>query len=592
MSGFAQKLREAQVSGGDLADFLKANNVAIKDAAGNLLPVQQIFGKIVELIGQSNNEMDKLAALSKLGFSADWLRLFERQTDAVRAFATSTESAQDAVMRRGMADGEALSAAWSGVWSDIKSTALSASVSILSSIGEIEHRGAAEFSHLADQAKAAFDRMTGDAKGAARAIEAAFASQKSELMRREALDVAGGKSPFGTLNPDAFGPRPAAKPASDQPTIKGLYDDNSPDGGKSDNQAQQAEIKAIEDKIAAARTAEKAQEQLYAEGAKIGILSAEQKLAASKSALDQEYNAEKGLLQKELQIDGLKLAQKQAINDKLKALDVKYAADSQKLFMQSVESQIKTWDNMVNSISNSLSSGIMGMIKGTETFRQAMLHVAGGITQQFVKMGVDIVANWAKAQIAQVVLSQSAEGQKTAAALAGASARAGAASGEAMSGIAAIVGNAVKSITIDSSASPAPARPPSWRRSSARRQSPRALRSRARSCQWPLSTSAPGRSTRIRSPWSTATKWSCPPPKPALSARCCRARPTAAAGGRRRDGQRGRHPCPFERQRARRGLGQELALQQFASDHEGDESGREERRSFGASPLGDDIAHG
>jgi urease gamma subunit len=349
-----------------------------------------------------------------------------------------------------MADGEALSAAWHGMWSDVKEAALSASVSILSAIGEIEHRGIAEFNQLADGAKAAFARITGDAQEAAKAVAASLDAQKNELMRRENLAVRDGKSPFGELNLNAFGPPAARKPDSDAPTIKGLYDTGDDGSSKSGSDATSAAMKASEDEIQAAQRTLRAREQLYAEGAKIGILSDQQKLAASKSALDEEYNAEKALLQKELTIDGLKLAQKQAINDKLKALDQKYAADSEKLFMQSVENQIQAWDNMVNTISGSFSSGIMGMIRGTETFRQMMLHVAGAITQQFVKLGVDLVANWAKTQIAQVVLSQSAEGQKTAAALAGAAARGGIASGEAMSGIASIIANAIKSITIDS----------------------------------------------------------------------------------------------------------------------------------------------
>jgi hypothetical protein len=453
MAAFAQKLREAQVAGGDLADFLEKNNIAIKDSSGNLLPVQQVFGKIAELILTSNNEMDRLAALSKLGFSADMLRLIERQTDAVKTFAASSKTAQDDVLKQGITDGEALSAAWTGTWTAVKDGALSMSVSVLSAIGDIEHQGAAKFSELSNEAKAAFDRITGDAEGAARAMQSAFAAQRHEVIRQEAMAVRDGKSPFGELNTDAFGPqaKTAAAP-SDKPTIKGLYDKSGGGGAaKGNRDDQSAEMKGLEDSIAAARTAEKAKESLYAEGVKLHLMSVDANLAASKSALDEEYNAERALLQKESLVDGIKAQQKQAINDKLKALDAKYASDSQKLLMQSVESQIQMWDKMVDTMSSSLSFGIMGMIEGTKSFRQVLQSLAQGVTQQFVKMGVDMAANWAKAQIAQVVLSQTTEGQKTAAAIAGAAARGGIAGGEASASMAQTITAAVKSITVSAS---------------------------------------------------------------------------------------------------------------------------------------------
>ena len=117
--------------------------------------------------------------------------------------------------------------------------------------------------------------------------------------------------------------------------------------------------------------------------------------------------------------------------------------------LQSVQQIVGPMDHVVDSVASSFSSGVMQMIEKKETFQQAMLKLADTVLQKFIQMGVDIVANWAKSLIAQVVLSQSAEGQKTAAALAGASARESIAGGEAASGIAQVIANAVKAITVD-----------------------------------------------------------------------------------------------------------------------------------------------
>jgi hypothetical protein len=69
------------------------------------------------------------------------------------------------------------------------------------------------------------------------------------------------------------------------------------------------------------------------------------------------------------------------------------------------------------------------------------------VVHQFVKMGVDLVADWAKKQLAMAALSVASEGQKTAAASAGAAARTGIAGGETAAGQATIVSSVVRTIT-------------------------------------------------------------------------------------------------------------------------------------------------
>ena len=451
MGQFALKLREAQVAGGDLADFLEKNNVAIKSANGNLLPVQQIFGKIAEMILRSNNEMDRLAALSKLGFSGDILRLIERQTDAVKIFAASSKSAQDEVAAHALSDGEKFSTAWHSAYDELKESALSAAVAVIDFDAKVRNT-IPTFADLTRAGKTAFAEIASSANSSAASIGAAIGKMAVEQERAAAIlqgakDVASGKSPFGALDTHAFD-----KPASKD--IAGLYDKDTKTpkaakGGKADRDGKNAEMKGYEDSIKAAQTSEKAKESLLSEGVKLHLISEDEKLAATQKALNEEYATERGLLQKELQIDGLKLAQKQALNDKLKALDEKHAAESEKAYLQSVEKQVQGWDHMVDTMSSSMASGITGMVEHTETFRQAMLSLERDVLSSFVKMGTDVVADWAKKQIALVALSLSTEGQQTAAKLAGATAREGVAAGESASGLGSLIASAVKAITVD-----------------------------------------------------------------------------------------------------------------------------------------------
>jgi hypothetical protein len=66
-------------------------------------------------------------------------------------------------------------------------------------------------------------------------------------------------------------------------------------------------------------------------------------------------------------------------------------------------------------------------------------------------MGVGIVADWGKRQLALAALSAAGESQKTAAAAAGAASRGGIAAGEAAAGQASILGSVLKNITASAS---------------------------------------------------------------------------------------------------------------------------------------------
>ena len=222
-----------------------------------------------------------------------------------------------------------------------------------------------------------------------------------------------------------------------------------PDTGKSDHSQRQADMKGIEDQIKAVQTTEKSKESLYAEGVKLHLMSEEEKTAATRAGAEASYQAELALLQKEAKLADLTKEQQVAVADKITALKAKHADEEQKLLLQSVEKQVQQWDKMVDAMSSSLSTGIMGMINGTKNFDQVMASLANSVVQQFVKMGVDTVANWAKMEIARTLLSQTAEGKILLAKMEGNAAGNASDLGAMASGFGALIANAGKTIAID-----------------------------------------------------------------------------------------------------------------------------------------------
>jgi hypothetical protein len=225
------------------------------------------------------------------------------------------------------------------------------------------------------------------------------------------------------------------------------------EAGASQQDLTRASMMAINGEISVERTALAEKKSLYAELTKLKVMSAGERLAATRAALDAEYASERSLLDKELQIDGLRLQQRQQILNRMLMLDAKYAQDSQKAMLQSVEQIVAPMNRTIDSMSSSLASGLTEMIAGTKNFRQVVQSLALSVESQFVRMGVDVVADWGKKQLALAAVSIAGEGQKTAAAQAGAAARSGVSAGEAAAGQASIFATMLKSITASASES-------------------------------------------------------------------------------------------------------------------------------------------
>ncbi|RAI23843.1 hypothetical protein, partial [Rhodoblastus acidophilus] len=221
--------------------------------------------------------------------------------------------------------------------------------------------------------------------------------------------------------------------------------------GASQQDVARTNLVAINGEIAAEQMAFAQKQSLYGQLTRLKLMTGEERVVAAKAALDAEYAAESALLQKEAQIEGLRPSQRQAVLGRMTLLDQKYAADSQRLMLQSVEQMVAPMNHMVDAMSASFSSSLTGMIMGTKNLQQAMRSLTQAVVSQFVRMGVEVVADWAKKQLAMAALSLAGEGQKTAAASAGAAARTGISAGEAAAGEATVFASILRNITASAS---------------------------------------------------------------------------------------------------------------------------------------------
>ena len=97
-------------------------------------------------------------------------------------------------------------------------------------------------------------------------------------------------------------------------------------------------------------------------------------------------------------------------------------------------------------VGSSVSQQVTGMIRGQETFRQAVNNVALSILQSFIQARIRAVADWAAGVAAETAATTAGETTKTGAVLAGTAARQAAQTTAATASAATTLGTIVKSI--------------------------------------------------------------------------------------------------------------------------------------------------
>ncbi len=192
-----------------------------------------------------------------------------------------------------------------------------------------------------------------------------------------------------------------------------------------------SEIKLLQQGLAEKKTVLDAEVNQYQ-------ITQNQKFSLLEAETQQEYEAQLALLEQEAGIDGLRVAQRQAVLDRIAELEEKHRSDMLRLDEQSIAAQQSLWNGYLSNLTSAFNSQIRGLLEGTTTWQTAMKKVFEDLTIRFIEMVEEMVVKWAAAQIAQ-----------TTAATTGAATRAAAEQTASSSGILANAANALEAIMTD-----------------------------------------------------------------------------------------------------------------------------------------------
>jgi hypothetical protein len=216
------------------------------------------------------------------------------------------------------------------------------------------------------------------------------------------------------------------------------------------NESLKLEKTRIEGDIKAQQAALALKKTIYDDEVSLKNISEEEKLDLVKKATQEEYQAHRALLLEEAALAGQSAQQKLAEKIKIQQLDANHERQSVQLAYQSAQQQAQIWQDLASRISQSMSSSIMGLLQHTSTLRDAVRQMAVQITQYFVKMGTDWVAEYAMTIARNVAAHVMGEQAMTVATQAGVSQRSASVAAGSVVDLAAKAAAVLKSIIASS----------------------------------------------------------------------------------------------------------------------------------------------
>ncbi len=188
------------------------------------------------------------------------------------------------------------------------------------------------------------------------------------------------------------------------------------------------EVKAVQDGL-------RQKLSLYAAETQRHEITQEQKAALSRQAMDEEYQAELALLQKEMALSGQTLTQKQQIDDKILDAERRHQDQVAQLIQRSLTAQQREYEGYANAVTQAFNSQLRGLLAGTTNWHTAFKNMLSDLLIRFIE--------WGETTVVQHVANEAA---KTAATSAGVAARTGAEQAGASASLAMQASTIIRSI--------------------------------------------------------------------------------------------------------------------------------------------------
>ncbi len=139
----------------------------------------------------------------------------------------------------------------------------------------------------------------------------------------------------------------------------------------------------------------------YADDARNHRITEQEKLQASRNAIEQSYAAELDLMNRKRDLAQGSLSDKQRIDNQISALERSEQRQLSALTRQSLDEQSQSYSQFGAVVASSFNSQLRGLLSGTESWRDAFRRVLSQLLIDFISSVDSMVVQWAIGEAAK-----------------------------------------------------------------------------------------------------------------------------------------------------------------------------------------------
>lgn len=188
--------------------------------------------------------------------------------------------------------------------------------------------------------------------------------------------------------------------------------------GISNSDAVSAAMKAADGQVKALQAGLTQQKLLLDQGLSQFQLTESQKVAAVQRATDEEAALEMDVLRKELTIGNMSATQKEAVLNKISALEQRHTTETIRLNGEAVAAIQQKWQQLGDALQSSFNGQLRGLLAGTTSWAQAFKTITGDMIIFFIQEVEKMVFKWLVKTATMATIDKEAAVQSTATAAA------------------------------------------------------------------------------------------------------------------------------------------------------------------------------
>lgn len=138
----------------------------------------------------------------------------------------------------------------------------------------------------------------------------------------------------------------------------------------------------------------------------MGLITEQQKFVYLEKFQNEEYALNREAIEDQINTDGLKLKERNKLQNDLLVLEKKHQVDISKVQQQAQAAEIQKYHQVFATIDSSFKSMIAGVLQGTQTWKQALANMFTNLLTSFAGLLEEMASRWIENQIMMALFGE------------------------------------------------------------------------------------------------------------------------------------------------------------------------------------------